>query len=75
MPVCRPPLGEPRLIPSCCSPLDSLGKFSGHGLMPICFPSFGLLGESSGHGLMPICCPRFGEPGLMPSCCSSSDPT
>jgi hypothetical protein len=36
MPICRPPLGEPRLMPSCCSLFCLLGEPGEHGLMPIC---------------------------------------
>ena len=50
MPICRPPLGEPRLMPNFCSLFGLLGEPGGHGLMPICHPPFGE------HGLMPICC-------------------
>ena len=50
MPICRPPLGEPRLMPSCCSPFCLLGEPGGHGLMPICCPPSGEL------GLMHSCC-------------------
>ena len=40
MPIYRPPLGEPGLMPSCCSLFGSLGEPGGHGLMPICRPPF-----------------------------------
>ena len=50
MPICRPSLGEHRLMPICCSPFGPLGEPDGHELMPICRPPFGE------HGLMPICC-------------------
>ena len=54
MPICRPPLGEPGLMPSCCSPFGSLGEPGGHGLIPIYRPPFGEL------GLMPSCCSPSG---------------
>ena len=54
MPICRLPLGEPGLMPSCCSPFGLLGEPGGHGLMPICRPLFG---EPE---LMPSCCSPLG---------------
>jgi hypothetical protein len=42
MPICRPPLGEPELMLSCCSPFCLLGELGEHGLMPICCSSNGL---------------------------------
>ena len=54
MPICRPPLGEPRLMSSSCSPFGLLGESSGYRLMPICHPPFGE------PGLMPSCCSPSG---------------
>jgi hypothetical protein len=50
MPICRPSLGEPRLMPSCCFPLGE------PRLMPSCHSLFCLLGEPSGYVLIPIYC-------------------
>ena len=66
MPICRPPLGEPRLMPSCRSLLGKpelmpscrspLGELE---LMPSCCSLFCLLGELGEHGLIPIYCPQM----------------
>jgi hypothetical protein len=48
--ICRPPSGEPRLMPSCCPPFGVVGELNGHGLIPICYP------PSNEPGLVPSCC-------------------
>ena len=54
IPICYPPSGEPRLMPSCRSPFGEVGELSGHGLIPICCP------PSGEPWLMPSCCSPSG---------------